>query len=90
MQHKDIRWLRRALSLNQTEFAQLLGVHPVTVSRWETPGSGCSPNPYQSALMQDFEKAARSQEMDATLKNLLVGAGIAAAIYFLLKAARGG
>lgn len=39
--------------------------------------------------MQDFEKAARSQEIDTTLKNLLVGAGIAAAIHFLLKAARG-
>ena len=90
MECTEIRWLRRALRLNQTEFAQLLGVHPVTVSRWETPGSGCSPNAYQSALMQDFEKAARSQEIDTTLKNLLVGAGIAAAIYFLLKAARGG
>ena len=64
MECKEIRWLRRALRLNQTEFAQLLGVHPVTVSRWETPGSGCSPNAYQSALMQDFEKAARSQDAD--------------------------
>ena len=90
MEYKDIRWLRRELLLNQNEFAQLLGVHPVTVSRWETPGSGCSPNAYQFALMQDFEKAARSMEIDTTLKNLLVGAGIAAAIYFLLKAARGG
>ena len=90
MEYEDIRSLRRALRLNQTEFAQLLGVHPVTVSRWETPGSDCRPNPYQFALMQDFEKAARSREMGATLKNLLVGAGIAAAIYFLLKAARDG
>ena len=62
----------------------------MTVSRWETPGSGYSPNAYQCALMQDFEKATRSQEMNQTLKNLLVGAGIVAAIYFLLKAARGG
>ncbi len=86
----QIRKLRRALRLNQVEFAQLLGAHAVTVSRWETPGSGYGPSAYQCALMQDFEKAARSQEMDRTVKNLLVGAGIAAAIYFLLKAARGG
>ena len=85
-----VRRLRRALRLNQAEFAQLLGAHAVTVSRWETPGSGYSPSAYQWALIQDFEKAARSQEMDQTLKNLLVGAGIAAAIYFLLRAARGG
>lgn len=89
MNHTDIRRLRRALRLNQAEFAQLLGAHPVTVSRWESPDSDYSPNAYQSALMRDFERAARSQEMDQTLKNLLVGAGIAAAIYFLLKAARG-
>ena len=85
-----IRSLRRALRLNQAEFAQLLGAHAVTVSRWETPGSGYGPSAYQCALMQDFEKAAQSQEMDRTLKNLLVGAGIAAAIYFLLNATRGG
>ena len=90
MNSTQIRRLRRALRLNQAEFAQLLGAHAVTVSRWETPSSGYSPSAYQCALMQDFEKAARSQEMDQTLKNLLVGAGIATAIYFLLKAARGG
>ena len=90
MKHTDIRRLRCALGLNQAEFAQLLGAHPVTVSRWESPESDYSPNAYQSALMQDFDKAARSQKMGRTLKNLLVGAGIAAAIYFLLKAARGG
>ena len=90
MDPKRIRKLRRALRLNQAEFAQLLGAHAVTVSRWETPGSGYGPSAYQCALMQAFEEAARSREMDQTLKNLLVGAGIAAAIYFLLKAARDG
>ncbi len=85
-----IRRLRRALRLNQAEFGQLLGAHAVTVSRWETPGSGYGPSAYQCALMQDFEKAAGARDMDQTLKNLLVGAGIATAIYFLLKAARGG
>ena len=73
-----VRRLRRALRLNQAEFGQLLGAHAVTVSRWETPGSGHGPSAYQCALMQDFEKAAGSRDMDQTLKNLLVGAGIAA------------
>lgn len=90
MNATDIRRLRLALGLKQAQFAQLLGAHPVTVSRWETAGSGYRPSAYQLALMQDFEKAAKSQDMDQTVTNLLVGAGIAAAIYFLLKAARGG
>ncbi|MYD94154.1 MAG: hypothetical protein F4Y02_10770 [Chloroflexi bacterium] len=90
MNPAQIRSLRRALRLNQAEFGQLLGAHPVTVSRWETPRSRYTPSAYQCALMRDFEKAAGAQEMDQTLKNLLVGAGIAAAIYFLLNAARGG
>ena len=89
MNPSDIKRLRVVLGLTQAEFAQLLGAHPVTVSRWETDGSEYTPSAYQVALMQDFAKAAQSQEIDRTLKNLLVGAGIAAAIYFLLKAARG-
>lgn len=89
MNSQEIRRLRRALGLTQTEFGQLLGAHAVTVSRWETKGSGVAPSAYQMALMQDFDRAAREQAFDRTVKDLLVGAGIAAAIYFLLKAARG-
>lgn len=88
MKPSEIKCLRKSLSLTQAEFAQLLGAHAVTVARWETEKSDYQPNAYQLALMQDFAKAAHSQAIDNTLKNLLVGAGIAAAIYFLLKAAR--
>lgn len=90
MDPQRIKQLRKALKLTQVEFGQLLGAHSVTVSRWETAGSGAAPSAYQLALMQDFERAAHEQALDRTVKDLLVGAGLAAAIYFLLKAARGG
>ncbi len=31
----EIKWLRRALSLNQAQFAQLFGLNQATVARWE-------------------------------------------------------
>jgi len=34
----QVRELRAALSLDPTHFAQLLGVHPSTLYRWEAAG----------------------------------------------------
>jgi putative zinc finger/helix-turn-helix YgiT family protein len=36
MRANEVRRIRRKLGLKQTEFAKRLGVHAVTVSRWET------------------------------------------------------
>ena len=88
MSGAQIRELREKLGLTQSELAQLLGVHAVTVSRWET-GPNFQPPPYQMALLSEFQKAAEAKSFDRTLKNLLVSAGIVAVIYLLLKAARG-
>lgn len=85
MNGPEIRTLRQKLSLTQTELGLLLGAHGVTVSRWES--DAMRPTPYQSALLGEFRKAARKQAFDQTVKNLLVGAGIAAAILLLLKIA---
>ena len=87
MQGKEIKQLRADLGLTQAEFAQLLGAHAVTVSRWETDPN-FQPTPYQIALLVEFQKAAKAQVFDRTLKNLLVGAGMVAVIYLLLSAAR--
>lgn len=79
----EISILRRKLNLTQPEFGQLFGVHPMTVSKWER--GLLPPNSYQQALMEEFEKSAKQKEVTATLGKVLVGAGIAAALYLLLK-----
>ena len=86
----EILTLRKALRLSQAEFGQLLGAHFMTVSKWERPLVSAKPTPYQVALMQQFAKAAAVKaEQDKTeLKNLLVGAGVVAALLWLLTATK--
>jgi len=55
----------------------------MTVSKWER--GILTPTPYQVAMMEAFKKAARNEEIKKTLKNILVAAGVIAAIYLLLK-----
>jgi transcriptional regulator with XRE-family HTH domain len=74
--------LREDLNLSQTEFGNLLGVHAMTVSKWER--GVLKPNSYQMALMQQFRATADAQKVDDTVKNLLIGAGIVAALIWLL------
>lgn len=64
----------------------------MTVSKWERGESSTAPGPYHLALMAEFEKAAASKEAAAVkdaLGALLVGAGIAAALFLVLQAAKG-
>jgi putative transcriptional regulator len=88
MTHDQIIALRTALGLSQVQFAQLFGVHFMTVSKWER--GVVTPSPYQVALMQQFAKtAAAKQELaKQQVKNLLVGAGVVAALFFLLSGAK--
>jgi DNA-binding transcriptional regulator YiaG len=46
---KRISHVRTTLNLTQTDLAQLLGVHTITVSKWERDVS--APTPYQRALL---------------------------------------
>jgi putative transcriptional regulator len=88
MTHDQILALRTALGLSQVQFAQLFGVHFMTVSKWER--GVVVPSPYQVALMEQFAKtAAAKQELaKQQVKNLLVGAGVVAALFFLLSGAK--
>lgn len=92
MTPEQIVTLREALGLSQAEFAQLFGVHQMTVSKWERRREAplATPTPYQTALMQDFSRAAQAKraEVQQTVKNILVSAGVVAALFFLLSQAR--
>jgi putative transcriptional regulator len=83
----EIKGLREALGLTQVQLSQLLGVHPLTLSKWERGGPG-GPTPHQMALLESFRKAKIArQDIGATVAGLLVTAGIAIALYTLLDAA---
>lgn len=76
--------------MTQAQLGQLLGVHPLTVSKWKRPGVDVSPSPHQSALLQSFKKASQNQpDIGDVVVGLLVGAGVALAIYAILQAAFG-
>jgi putative transcriptional regulator len=79
----DVRKLRRKLSLNQVEFAQLAGVHPITVSKWERKEA--FPTPYQAALFEQYEKGAEDKEVRTSIKYVLITAGVIIAIALLLR-----
>jgi transcriptional regulator with XRE-family HTH domain len=74
----------RRLGLSQVEFGRLFDVHFMTVSKWER--DVLSPSPYQIALMQQFDRALKEKraKVQEELKHLLVGAGVIAALVFLL------
>lgn len=75
--------LRKRLNLNQVEFAQLSGVHPITVSKWER--SETEPTSYQKALFEQFVVASRKSHVRNTLKMILITAGVVIALALLLK-----
>lgn len=82
----QIKALRLDLQLSQVEFAQLLGAHFMTVSKWELGKS--APSAYQEALMHQFELQVKAKKAQAAeqVKKLLVGAGVVAALAWLLSA----
>jgi len=86
MHSNQISKLRDRLGLNQVLFAQLFGVHPMTVSKWER--GELQPNEYQSTLMESFRLAARNIETKNKISGILIGAGITAALLFLLSKAK--
>ncbi len=84
MQADHITSLRRSLGLSQVEFGQLFGAHSMTVSKWER--GVLKPTGYQIALMQQFQATANAQKdlAQEQVKKLLIGAGVVAALVWLL------
>ena len=82
----DVRSVRLSMGLTQTQFGRLLGVHGLTVSKWERGVLG--PPHYQQALISSFRTAAeRRPDIGETIAALLVGAGLGVALFETLRAA---
>jgi len=81
---QEILTLRKDLNLSQVEFAQLFGAHFMTVSKWERGLT--QPSAYQEALMRQFQARVEATKAKAAeeVKKLLVGAGVVAALAWLL------
>jgi transcriptional regulator with XRE-family HTH domain len=86
MDSMAIARLRSDLGLSQVEFGQLFGTHFMTVSKWER--GLLHPTAYQMALMDQFRTTADQKKTLAQeeVKKLLVGAGVVAALVWLLGA----
>lgn len=87
MQAVEIQSTREKLGLTQTQFGQLLGVHSMTVSKWER--GVAVPTPYQQALINEFKAASKKKEVaNSDISGLLLGVGVAAALFLLLSASQ--
>ena len=84
MSPEQIAHLRRDLGLSQIQFGELFGAHFMTISRWER--GLLHPSAYQLALLEQFRRTADAKKAEAQdeLKKVLVGAGIVAALVWLL------
>jgi putative transcriptional regulator len=78
---ETIKTIRTTLSLNQVEFAAIVGVHPITISKWER--GIVRPSPYQLALIHRFEREP-GDFRTINLKNVLASEGPIGALALLL------
>lgn len=85
MENEQIKALRESLGLNQAEFAKLMGVHPMTVSKWER--GILWPSSYQEEFFDQFQAAAKHKIARDELKNTLITMGVIAALILLFQAA---
>lgn len=80
-----IRQIRESWRLTQTEFACLVGAHPISVSRWEN--SSASPTAFQLGLIEQFAIAAEHNSQTVDVSALIVAHGSVAALRVLLNLA---
>ena len=78
---------RHRLGLTQIEFAALLGVHPLTVSKWER--GALEPSSYFEALIAVFDRAwHRNRFVGGTVSRLIASHGAIVALTELLAEGR--
>jgi len=84
----DVRTCRAKLHISQAELAQLLGVHSLTVSKWER--GKLRPTAYQAALIAAFDVAVEHKPgIGPAIERSLAANGPIQTLYGVLKAAFG-
>lgn len=80
----DVKEIRDKLGLPQGLFAEIFGVHPQTVSKWER--GVLSPSPYQEILLKAIHSSLRyDPQLGGKIQTLLKFGRVAEAIYHLLR-----
>ena len=83
---EKIKEIRESLNLTQVQFGQLLGVHHMTVSKWERDVS--EPSPYQTNLIECFRVARmRNSTIGKETSYNLVHYGTGVSLYRILHSA---
>jgi len=77
----DVAAFRARAKLTQAELAQLIGLHPLTISKIERGVS--EPQPFQRALLRSFQKQ-RSSKLWRDVRFALTERGTAAALALAL------
>lgn len=85
----DVKRIRAALGMTQETLARLLGVHGLTVSKWERGVSTVSP--WQAGLLAVFEQATvQEPSVGRWASETLAGEGAPAALHTLFDVVFGG
>lgn len=79
-----IRKIREQLGLTQEQFAAVLGIHVVTLSRWENDAPH-KPTPYQLDIIRLLAKAHDPEQAGIEAGRLLARHGPIPALSFLLR-----
>lgn len=83
----DVATTRHALGLTQTELAAVLGLHYVTVCRWER--GHMTPKPWVLAIFERFRAAAQVANVGGRMSRVLAIRGPLAAMYLGLAVSYG-
>lgn len=84
----QIQAARIALSVSQPIMAQLLGVHEVTISKWEN--GRLRPSPWQEGLLRAFADAGRLHpDIGKDISVRVIRDGVPSALHHVLAAAFG-
>lgn len=83
MNAEFVKTTRDSLGLTQVQLAQLMGIHPITISKWERNES--APTAYQQTLLNHFREAAKEKAIRDTIVQVLVGVGVGVALAMLLQ-----
>ncbi len=77
-----VKAVRKALALSQPELAILIGVHPLTVSKWER--GLLAPSKYQQALLRRLRSGCRKAKSVVPVAEWIESTGPIQTLAYLL------